>query len=125
MCSLVTFPPRSLVSADSPGNFWEVLGSTIPENTRIISGMLNVYSKTKIKCTEKNEVFSQKQQKRAAKFSLLHCNYLPISVRARENTSCTKAHIFPGKNMTIFLPPTLLLLPLLVIKVISRTVTKM
>ena len=59
--------------------------------------MLNVYSKTKIKCTEKNEVFSQKQQKRAAKFSLLHCNYLPISARAREKRPVLKRIFFLGK----------------------------
>ena len=48
MCFSVLFPPRSLVSADFPGKFHLLflrLGSTIPENTRIFSEIMNVYFK--------------------------------------------------------------------------------
>ena len=53
MCSSVPFAPQSLlIFFDSHGNFYLLflyLGSTIPENARILSEILNVYSKTKVK----------------------------------------------------------------------------
>ena len=68
-----TFCSQNLVFADSPEKFcvfFSSLVSTSPENTSILSGILNVYSKTKKKYDEEQEVFLQKQQKGAAKFSL-------------------------------------------------------
>ena len=63
MCSSVHFATRSLVSVDFPVKFYLLflaLGSTTPENTQILSGILNVYSKTKIKFFQ---AFIQKQQR--------------------------------------------------------------
>ena len=57
MCSSVHFAPKIQVCADSPERFYLLslsLGSPILQNTRILSGMLNAYSKTKIK-NEKKE----------------------------------------------------------------------
>ena len=52
MCPSVTFGTRRLVSADSPGKFYLLFFSirrAVPENRRIISGILKVYSKKQIK----------------------------------------------------------------------------
>ena len=47
----------SLISANSPEKFYLLflpLGSAIPENTRTLSGILNIYSKTKITSAGEN-----------------------------------------------------------------------
>ena len=64
MCTFVPFALRSLVSANSPGKFYlaSPLRSTIPvtDNGRILSGILNNYSKTKIKSSGGRKCSSQK-----------------------------------------------------------------
>ena len=56
------------------------LGSAIPENARILSGILNVYSK-KIRCAGQKEVFLQKEQRNSEPWNseLL----VPISARKK------------------------------------------
>ena len=69
----MSFGPRSLVSADSPGKayiFLFPLRITILEITRIPSGMLNFYSEAEVKSARVKELVRQKQQRRPAKFSL-------------------------------------------------------
>ena len=67
MCFSVPSPTRSLVSADSTEKFYLLLlllRSAILENTRILSGILNVYSKTKNKsCWEKKVFFRNNRKK--------------------------------------------------------------
>ena len=51
MCSSVPFIPGSLVTAVYPGKFYPLFspqGSTIPEDAKIVSGILNVHSKTEV-----------------------------------------------------------------------------
>ena len=59
MCSSL-LAPRGPVCAYSPDKFnllFFPLGSTILKNLRILSGILNVYSKTKIESGGEKEVF--------------------------------------------------------------------
>ena len=73
MCSSVPSALRRLVSDGSFGKFYLLSppsGSTILENARIFSGIMNVYSKIKIASAGEKKFFYQKQQNRATKFRL-------------------------------------------------------
>ena len=94
------FAPRSLVSPDSSRKIFLLFLSLL----RILSGAMNFYSETKFSSAGEREVLLQKQQKRAAKFSLSpwYSELLAlISARANNNTSCTKAFISPGEKSSI------------------------
>ena len=99
--SSLTSAPRSGVSDDSPWKFYLLfcpLRSTIPEKTRILFGILNVFSKTKTKCTRKKGSFLLKAIERVAKLKEL---LTPISARANKKTFQTKAHISPGEKVEV------------------------
>ena len=81
-----------------PGNFYQLFistGSTILENTRILSGILNVYSKTKMLIKKKSagekEVLLQNNKKELQNVLPWNLELLtPTSARVEE-TSCTKS----------------------------------
>ena len=81
-----------------PGNFYQLFiptGSTILENTRILSGILNVYSKTKMLIKKKSagekEVLLQNNKKELQYVLPWNLELLtPTSARVEE-TSCTKS----------------------------------
>ena len=87
MCSSVTFAPKSLVSGNFLEKFYLLflpLESAIPENTRTLSGILNVYSKTKLnmlgkrKCSYKSNI--EELQNSVCHLGTSYEEYLPMAV---------------------------------------------
>lgn len=67
LCSSVHFTSRNLITADSPGKFYPLflsLGSAILEDAKILSGILNGYSKTKISSLRGKRKFFNKNHRK-------------------------------------------------------------
>ena len=107
MFSSVPSAFRILASADSPGKLYLLffpLGSTIPENTGILSEILNLNSITKVKSAGKSVLTKTTEKSCKIQVATLESGLLaPISARANKtrtlkNTFSTKAHVSPGEK---------------------------